>query len=135
MKATFSKTIRVQPDDLDDLEHVNNVRYVQWIQDISRDHWHSVVSPEIRNEVLWVVKTHHIEYKGAAVLGDNILLKTYISRSHGAISTRIVEMFHEQTGDLLVRSETDWCLLNARTLRPARITERISELFVGSGES
>ena len=56
----YSKSITVQEDDLDDLDHVNNVRYVQWIQDISKEHWLSVVTPELRKNVVWVVRNHKI---------------------------------------------------------------------------
>jgi acyl-CoA thioester hydrolase len=128
MKA-FEKTIVVQSDDLDDLNHVNNVRYVQWIQDISKEHWQHLTSEELQERVIWVVLNHNITYKNAAALGDIILLKTYIENSKGAISTRVVDMYNTGTDALLVHSETTWCLLNPKTLKPIRISEEIRSIF------
>ncbi|MBU3027052.1 thioesterase family protein [Zobellia galactanivorans] len=125
----YRKTITVQKDDLDELNHVNNVRYVQWMQDISKEHWMTVAPEEMRRGIIWVVMTHHITYKNAAVLGDVIEMETYIQKSRGAVSVRIVEMHNKKTGELLLKSSTEWCLLNADTLKPARISKEIKEVF------
>ena len=121
----FKKEIIVSEDDLDDLNHVNNVRYVQWIQDISKEHWQAKASSQMRKEVIWVVLSHHIDYKNAAVLNDPI-----IESSSGAKSVRVVEMHHASTKKLLVRSSTEWCLLNSESFRPVRIPEEIKEIFL-----
>jgi len=128
--GTYQKTITVKEDDLDELDHVNNVRYVQWIQDISKEHWLTVVPEKIRNGIIWVVLTHHIAYKNAAKLGNVINMQTHIAKSRGATSVRVVEMFNEQTGQLLLRSSTEWCLLNENTLKPIRISEEIRDVFL-----
>lgn len=127
--AEFHKTIRVKEDDLDDLSHVNNVRYVQWIQDISRDHWLSVAPPELRKSVVWVVRRHEIDYKNAAVLGDIIRLRTFITEVKGPLSTRVVEMRREGSEGLIAISRTTWCLLDARTQRPLKIPGEIYTSF------
>lgn len=124
----YKKTIVVKKDDLDDLEHVNNVRYVQWIQDISKEHWKYKVPEKLAN-LIWVVLSHHITYKGAAKMGDVIQLQTHIAETRGATSVRIVEMRNKQTGELLVTAETNWCLLNSKTFRPMRISDDISAIF------
>lgn len=126
---TFEKTLEVTKEDLDDLNHVNNVRYVQWIQDISKEHWVTNAPEEMRKEVIWVVRQHIITYKNAAKLGDIVFLKTHIAKAEGPISTRVVQMFDSQKNTLLVESKTDWCLLNATSLRPMRISEEIKNVF------
>ncbi len=126
---TFEKRIIVSLDDLDDLDHVNNVRYVQWIQDISKEHWQTIAPDELKAGIIWVVRNHNIDYKSSAILGDEIILRTRIVDTKGAISVRRVEMFNSKTNELLVRSNTEWCLLNANTLKPIRISEAIKEVF------
>ncbi len=126
---SYQKTITVGEDDLDELNHVNNVRYVQWIQDISKEHWQVAVSEEVKKDIVGVVMTHHIEYKAAAKLGDEIVIKTYINKSKGAISERIVEMYFEQSDQLLIRSSTKWCLLNKESQRPIRIPKQVIDMF------
>ena len=127
---SFQKHIVVAKEDLDDLDHVNNVRYVQWIQDISKEHWQTVAPDDMKAGILWVVKNHNIDYVSSAVLGDEILIRTYIAETKGAISVRCVEMYNDKTNQLLVRSLTEWCLLNALTLKPIRISEAIKKVFV-----
>lgn len=125
----YQSKIVVSEEDLDDLNHVNNVRYLQWVQDISKEHWQKKAPLKIQEEVVWVVMTHYIEYKSAAVLNDPIHLSTYIKDSKGAKCTRIVEMFHGITNTLLLRSSTEWCLINMKTQRPIRISEEIKKIF------
>ncbi|MDV7138651.1 thioesterase [Maribacter sp. TH_r10] len=127
---SYEKRIRVSENDLDELKHVNNVRYVQWIQDISKEHWETTAPKEMRAGILWVVKKHTIDYFSSAVLGDEILARTFIANTKGALSIRCVEMFNADTNELLVRSQTEWCLLNALTLRPIRISEAIKKAFL-----
>jgi acyl-CoA thioester hydrolase len=126
---TFEKTLVVNADDLDDLDHVNNVRYVQWIQDISKEHWQTFAPKEMQSDVVWVVLTHHISYKGAAKLDEVIRIRTHIAGSKGATTVRVVEMFNDKTNQLLLRSNTEWCLLNAKTLKPIRISDDIKNVF------
>ncbi len=126
----YLKELVVTEDDLDDLEHVNNVRYVQWIQDISKEHWQKMAPKDIQEEVVWVVMTHYIEYKAAAVLDDEVVMSTYIKSSKGAKCTRVVEINLAKTNTLLVRSSIEWCLLNRVNFRPMRISERIENIFL-----
>ncbi|RKN81481.1 acyl-CoA thioesterase [Ulvibacterium marinum] len=125
----FEKTITVVPEDLDDLNHVNNVRFVQWIQDVSKEHWQKVATPVMQKDVVWVVMNHNITYKNAAKLDDVVRIRTHIAQSRGATSVRAVEMYNDKTNQLLLRSITEWCLLNGITLRPMRISQDIIQLF------
>ncbi|WBU88841.1 acyl-CoA thioesterase [Cellulophaga omnivescoria] len=126
----YHKTIKVTTDDLDDLNHVNNVRYLQWVQDISKEHWQTSASKEVQNNHMWVVSTHYIEYKSAAVLNDVIKVKTYIKKSEGAISVRIVEMRNAATNKFILKAKTEWCLLNSKSFRPIRVSEEIKNIFI-----
>lgn len=126
----FEKTIKVVEDDLDDLKHVNNVRYVQWMQDIAKEHWLTKAPKDLINSTVWVVLTHHITYKSSAKLDDIILMKTYIDKTKGPVSVRIVEMYNKESNQLLVKSKTEWCLLNSETFKPMRISPEIESIFI-----
>ncbi|MCM4172970.1 thioesterase [Arenibacter sp. TNZ] len=126
----FEKTIKVVEDDLDDLKHVNNVRYVQWMQDIAKEHWLTKAPKDLINSTVWVVLTHHITYKSSAKLDDIILMKTYIDKTKGPVSVRVVEMYNKESNQLLVRSKTEWCLLNSETFKPMRISPEIESIFI-----
>jgi acyl-CoA thioester hydrolase len=73
--------------------------------------------------------SHHIQYKGEAFLDDILKLKTYVIKSEGVKSTRVVEIYNKETGKLLITSETIWCFMTMETKRPARIPQDITDLF------
>lgn len=125
----FEKLIIVSRGDLDDLNHVNNVRYIEWVNDVAEAHWRQNASEEMLRTYVWVLINHTIEYKSPAVLNDTIRLKTYVIKSEGVTSTRIVEMYNNEAKDLLAKSETKWCLLDSTNLRPTRISPEMSNLF------
>ena len=125
----FETQISVTKDDLDELNHVNNVRYVEWVNDVAKLHWQKNTSKEINDNYYWVLLSHNIDYKSSAYLNEVITLKTYITKSEGVTSIRIVEMYNSKTNKLLVKSETNWCLFDAKTNRPTRMTDEIINLF------
>ncbi len=127
---TFETNIVVTAHDLDDLNHVNNVRYVQWVNDIAKQNWEQIATPTIKSEYFWVMLSNHIDYKQAAYLGDNLLIKTYVTKSEGVTSIRIVDIYNKKTDALLATSITNWCLISKKTQKPARITPEIRNLFI-----
>ena len=125
----FEKTLIVSNNDLDGLNHVNNVRYVQWVQDVAEEHWNLKASADILDAYFWVMLSHHIQYKGQAFLNDILVLKTFVTKSEGVTSTRMVEIYNKNTEKLLTTSETKWCFMSKDNNRPARIPQNIIELF------
>ncbi len=119
----------VKEKDLDKLNHVNNVRYVQWVQDAAEAHWKLRSTEAIRKDFYWVMISHHIQYKAEAILGDSLLIKTYVTESKGVRSTRMVDIYNAKTDQLLTTSTTIWCFMSMETNRPSRIPEDINQLF------
>lgn len=126
----FEQTIIVKPDDLDELNHVNNVCYIEWVNAVAKAHWSKLTTKDMLQNYFWVLINHHITYKSQAVLNDNILLKTFVKSSEGVTSTRIVEIYNNDTQKILATSETKWCFMDAKTKKPARITSEIINLFL-----
>lgn len=126
---SFETHLIVAQEDLDNLNHVNNVRYVQWVQDVAVQHWNAQATEKILSEYFWVLLKHTIAYKNPAILGDVITLKTYIKSSAAVTCIRMVEIYNKNTDKLLASSETTWCLLSQKNMRPSRITDEIRTLF------
>ncbi|MDN3493213.1 acyl-CoA thioesterase [Winogradskyella bathintestinalis] len=125
----FEKTITVTIDDIDDLNHVNNVRYVQWVQDIAKAHWLAYATEDLLEKYSWFLVNHFIEYKNQALLGDKLLLKTFVPLIENVSTTRHVEIINIKTNQLIVKSEAKWCLIDNNTQRPTRIVSEINQLF------
>lgn len=120
---------KVSEDDLDDLHHVNNVRYVQWIQDIAKEHWEVRATDQLKKDFIWVVIRHEIDYKKQAFLGDEILIETYVGETTFVTSERFVNIKNAETEEILVAAKSTWCLLDADSKRPTKITEDLRTVF------
>ena len=125
---SFSKEIIVQHEHLDDLNHVNNVVYLQWVQDIAKDHWFSLAKSPFTDQHFWVVTKHELEYKKQAFLGERITAVTYVEDFKGPFSIRCVEF--SRGDELLVKTRSNWCLIDAASQKPKRVPQEISGLFI-----
>ena len=125
----LEKEIIVSKNDLDELNHVNNIKYVNWILEIAKIHWRSLVSDETLGNYHWVLLEHQIKYLHPALLNDRIRIKTYIEETKEIKSSRIVNIYNKDTDKLLVTSRTIWCLINSKSGKPTRITNEIKEAF------
>lgn len=130
MNNPFNYKILVKQSDIDDLNHVNNAVYVQWMDEVARAHWNFLTKNADVSEFIWVVNKHEIEYKNQAVLGDEITAKTYVGDTKGVTSIRHIEFYKANV--LLVKSKTTWVLLNAKSFKPTRIRENITNLLLPS---
>jgi acyl-CoA thioester hydrolase len=127
---TYSYTLTVGPEHIDALNHVNNVIYVQWIQDAAVSHWNSVIPEEVKAKYIWVIMRHEIDYKKPGLLDDELLITTKVLNAQRITSDRQVQIFRKADMTLLVESKTTWCMLDADTLKPARITDEIKKIFL-----
>lgn len=128
-KNIFTHVIRVQAPDIDTLDHVNNVVYLRWVQDVATAHWCKIAPEEMRKKYSWVVLRHEIDYRNPAVLGDELIVRTWVGSSKGVKSVRYVEFHQSGTGKLVAEAKTTWCLLDAQTMRPKRIENDIVSIF------
>ena len=84
---------------------------------------------KIKKNYYWVLLEHQIKYLSPAFLNDRIRLKTYIEKTEGVKSNRVVEIYNLNSNKLLVNSITTWCLVNAKTNKPNRIKDEIRQAF------
>jgi len=125
----FEKSIVVSKNDLDKLNHVNNIVYINWIINIARNHWETLVSNEILDNYYWVLLEHNIKYLNPSFLNDKIQIKTFIEKNEGFRSIRVVEFYNYYTNKLLVVSKSTWCLISLKNNKPSRIPMEIIKAF------
>mgnify|MGYP000344631069 FL=1 len=121
--SVFETNYTVVTSNIDELNHVNNVVYLQWIQDIAGLHWNELKQGVDTAAYVWVVIRHEIDYLNQALLGDTLLAKTWVGKTAGLKSIRHVEFY--RNNKLLVKAQTTFCLLHAKSLKPMRITDEI----------
>ena len=123
----FEKHITVVEEHLDFNHHVNNLIYMRWALDISREHWLERINPTIDEQYFWMVRTHHVEYKKQAFLGDEVTVKTYVEGYRGPFSDRTVKIY--KGDELLVQVKSNWCLIDRDTQKLKRVPDEIQNLF------
>ncbi|MBT6377123.1 MAG: thioesterase family protein [Flavobacteriaceae bacterium] len=121
--SVFETNYTVVTSNIDELNHVNNVVYLQWIQDIANLHWNELKQGVDTAAYVWVVIRHEIDYLNQALLGDTLLAKTWVGKTAGLKSIRHVEFY--RNNKLLVKAQTTFCLLHAKSFKPMRITDEI----------
>lgn len=124
----FEQKHIVTPEEIDEYNHVNNVVYVQWMQNISDAHWKKLSKDVTNIDYVWFVIRHEVDYKNQAALGDEVTLRTWVGKTEGIKSIRHFEMYRDET--LLVKSQTTFCLLDATTHKPKRITKEVTNLLL-----
>jgi len=125
----FQMSIPVVPSDIDNMQHVNNVAYLRWVQDVAVSHWRALATPAEQQEVLWVVVRHEIDYKCPAVLGDEVLAKTWVGPARGLKFLRHTELCRSTDGTLLAKALSTWCPVNAITKRPTLVSDEVRRRF------
>ena len=120
----FEQVKQVAINDIDELEHVNNVVYLQWIMDIAQEHWEHLSTPEIRENIAWVVLRHEIDYHRSARLNDNVIIRTWVGDTAGFRSVRHVQILTAE-GAKIVSAKTTYCLIDPKTFKPMKMTPEI----------
>ena len=129
MSHRYISNVKVIEDHLDDLKHVNNVQYLLWAQEIAKAHWQKI-NEIIKNEGVWMVRSHEVEYRLGGFLDDKIRIETYVKNVRGPLSLRIVEFYNNKNKQLMVRCKTQWCYVNVDSRKPIKVSTKIQELFL-----
>jgi len=132
----YTRSFIIPPDAIDENGHVNNVVYVQWMQDIAVEHYSAIGGIETQgNAATWVVREHKIEYLLPAFAGEEIEIHTWVENIRRVRSLRKYEFIRRSDGKLLVKGETDWVFVDAKTGKPRAVPDSMFELFSLSKEA
>ncbi|MEO0794766.1 MAG: thioesterase family protein [Verrucomicrobiota bacterium] len=129
--GTFSEEIVVGPDAIDRNDHVNNVVYVQWMQDVAIAHARSTGGAQETDRLgaTWVARSHHIEYRRPALLGDRLIAKTWIAEVERVRSKRRYQFLKADDQSVIAHGETDWVYIDANSGRPLAIPDSVRACF------
>ena len=132
MSHRYTSIKIVNKEHLDGLNHVNNVQYLFWAQEVAKAHWNNIKKGLGKSECVWMVRSHQVNYKLGAYLGETIRIETHIKNIRGPLSNRMVEFFNDKTAQLLVSCQTQWCYVDYSSRKPIKIPEPIGKLFLQS---
>lgn len=131
ISSVYTKTFTIPQDAIDENGHVNNVAYVQWMQDIAVEHYESIggTNPMQLVGATWVVREHKMEYLLPAFAGEDIEIRTWVENIRRVRSLRKYEFVRKSDGKILVKGETDWVFVDARSGKPLAIPEEVTNVF------
>lgn len=119
--AAFEMEVGVASGDIDRLGHVNNTVYLRWVQEVAVAHWSMLATPQQQREIVWLVLRHEIDYRQPALLGNQIILRTWVGRAEGLRFERLTQVLRSPDRVLLAQARTLWCPVDPRTGRPRRL--------------
>ncbi len=120
-REVFVVPLDVRPEHIDENKHVNNVVYVGWLQDVGTAHWNARFDEATRARWSWVALRHEIDYLRAIAPGAvGVVARTWVGDPQGPRFNRYVRI-EDGEGHLCAQGVSEWCLVDAATLRPARI--------------
>jgi acyl-CoA thioester hydrolase len=105
------------------------------VQDAAVAHWRHAALPEDQEELLWVVTRHEIDYKRPALLGDQIIARTWVGAAGRRAFDRHTQILRASDQKLLAQARTVWCPIDRRTGRPTDVRDEVRQRFSVAEES
>jgi acyl-CoA thioester hydrolase len=134
MTSFFDFPHTVSEDEIDAQGHVHNLRYLQWTLWAAGAHtraggWDSEAA--LRQGFGWVVRSHDVTYRAAAMAGDEITVRIWVSDVARFASRRKCLVCRPADQTLLARVETRWVYVNLSVRKVVAIPQSlVSQLAV-----
>lgn len=130
MAAPFELALEVENTHIDVVGHVGNRVFLDWLLAAAEAHSVAVgLSWERYRELggVFVVRRHELDYLAPAFRGDELVVRTWITRTTRVSSVRCYEVL--RATKCLVRARTTWAFVSLDNGRPRRIPEPVLEAF------
>lgn len=132
MSSVFDLKIKVKPEHIDVLGHVNNVVYVQWMQDVASAHIETLgvgLDQYLEMKHAMVAVEHHVQYRKAAMLDDDVILRTWLYEINALYSFRQYAFFNAKDQSLLFTGNTKWACIEIASGRPKRMSPTFIQAY------
>ncbi len=128
-REVFVLPLTIGPEHIDENGHVNNVVYVGWLQEAGTAHWNARFDAETRERWSWVALRHEIDYlRPLPPAAKGVKARTWVGDPQGPRFNRYVRI-EDAEGRVCAQGVSEWCLVDAGTLRPHRIQAELLTPF------
>lgn len=119
MTQVYQYKLTVPDHAIDVNGHVSNIEYLRWMQEAAISHMdiQGCNKATLDAGATWVVRMHHIKYLRPAFGGENIIVLTWVSHLNRFQSLRKYRIIRTHDNTVLVKGETEWVFVNAKTGR------------------
>ena len=129
-QQVFTRDFTPTPGDIDANGHVNNVVYLDWAQQLATAHWMARQSADDIARWAWICLRHLVDYRRSLLLGEVAHARTWVATtSEGPRFDRYVRI-DGPDGAMCAQAITTWCLIEAATGRPKRVSPEMVERFL-----
>ncbi len=132
MSSVFDLQVTVQPEHIDPLGQVNNVMYLQWMQQVASAHVDALglgLKEYLALKHAMVPVEHHVQYRKPAFVGDQIILRSWLSDLDALYSYRQYAFFRRQDQALLFVGKTQFACIEIATGRPKRLSPSFIQAY------
>lgn len=125
-------TVDVTDAHIDLMQHVNNVHYLQWLENVAWDH---SVALDMRPQDYtrlghgMVVRRHELDYVAPALLGDRVLLATWIVGLDRLSLHRRYQFVRESDGATLFRGATHFVCVEIASGKVRRMPPEFAAVY------
>ena len=130
MSEFFDHPHVVTADEIDAQQHVHNLRYLQWSLWAAGAHTRSMgldTAAELERGFGFVVREHSAVYRAAALAGQAIVARTWISQIDRFSSWRKTNICRPCDQKVLTKVETRWVYADLRNHKVAEIPAAIRD--------
>ena len=124
--------VDVTPAHIDLMQHVNNVHYLQWLENVAWDHSVALgMRPEDYTRLGhgMVVRRHELDYVAPALLGDRVLLGTWIVGLDRLSLHRRYQFVRESDGATLFRGATHFVCVEIASGKVRRMVPEFGAVY------
>ena len=128
----FEVRLQVRPDEIDEYNHVSNLVYLRWTLKAAGAHSAAVGWDAVRlreRGQIWVVRSHRITYRRPALLGDEVIVSTWIGSFEKFSSVRHYKIVRASDNVVLADAETNWVYVDLQTTQLVKIPDDIKRDF------
>lgn len=104
--------------------HINYAVYLNYLEQAAAEHHASIGLTVDRFGAIgggFAVRDVELHYQGAAVMGDELIITTWLESCSGVRAVRCSEIRHAVTDKTLVTARVVWVWVNLQNGRPQRI--------------
>ena len=119
-------------DEIDGLGHASNVAFLAWMQSAAMAHsaaqgWSAEAYQSLGAG--WVVRRHEIDYLWPALVGQRLVIRTWVASMSKVTSLRRFEIHCLDNDQVLARAATQWAFVDYEKGRPRRVPPEVSSAF------
>ena len=129
MRQKFETEITVRPHEIDWNRHVNQSVYLDYLLHARVDQmkrcYKMPIESFFQRGYSWITKSISIEYISSVLMGETLIVRTWIESLGKKSVTVRFQMLKREDGSLVTEGEGVYVLINAKTGKPEIIPDDI----------